>query len=288
MKSLCMYQVSTGQVIPEITEDALERFRYQDCGKHDVKSFGFSENIDGVLVSEVSGNIVMNITVQEKKINKHQLEALVKEEEQKIFELFSKPMSKHQKAEFIDQKTHELLPDIFPTAPKTTTLFINKKSGLLVVEGSAKFADDVTEMLRNANGSLPVIPVQVSSDCIGTMTSLVEEGCGDLLSLGEKATLMTEDGLLLRASKNNMTDTTVTDRIPEGAIVLELGLVIDDKIKFTLKEDFTVAGISYSKEVTGDAAKGDEAGTLILKLDAVNKLVDTLIEEFGGIDQDTL
>lgn len=285
MKSAVIFQTTAGQTIPTITEDALERFRYKGCGPADAYSIGFSENSDGVLISNISGLQVMHVTVQEKKINKHHLDKLLKEEDRKTQELFSRGMSKTQKIAFLEEATIQLLMQVHPQAPKTTTLFLNKE-GLLVVEGSAKFADDITELLRNANGSLPVIPVQVATDIVGKLTSLIEEGTGETLALGEKAKLITEQELSISASAVNMTDSTVHALINEGAIVLELELELEGT-HFSVKEDFTLAGFKFPKELLADTTKGDRDTAMLLMREEVNKIIFVLIAEFGGFDKGT-
>jgi hypothetical protein len=75
MKALTVYTAT--DTLLAVTEELLGEFTFKGCTGTQEHSIGFTNNVDGLLVSDVSGYSVMNITIQKKTVKKAQLEDLL-------------------------------------------------------------------------------------------------------------------------------------------------------------------------------------------------------------------
>ena len=279
MKSVSIYKLTTNtqQTIATITEEALEQYQFRPCGAYDSRKMGFAPNvIDGNYVSQINGDIILTIVEQTKAPKKY---TITQEVEVKklayIAEYGVEPNKKTLKEMEIVVK-EELLPLTQPDEPKYTTMII-KSTGLVLVEANYKKAENLLALLRKAIGSLPAVPFEVECSIGDKLDDLILEKDKVVFTLGNKANLGTPEGLTHTIGKGSIYDSNAKDLVKDGYMTTGLQLELEGNF-FTLKDTLEIEGIKFDKELFSELEKGDEAGSVLIKLSEIDKLVKEVIE----------
>jgi len=279
MKALVVYTATNE--LPEITQDMLEQFMFKPCGPHETSRIGFSNNPDGVLVSEITGNIVMNVTTQKKVVNKYHLSATIKVKAAMLEVEQGRPANKKELMEFESQAIEKLLPETYPQEPKRHTVLITRE-GRVFVGATASVADDITSLIRKTIGTLPIIPLCVNVDANERMTAFVANSLSNEITLGDKVFLTTAEGRKVGISAGSVYHSEAQDLIKDGSVVTKLALNYEGIIDFLLKDDFTISGIKFDSGMTDEVEPEDRVGSFIIQMDELVKMFDNLVGEFDG------
>lgn len=282
MKAVTVYTFN-GEV-PTIDTLHLEQYVYSPCGDLQMSTMGFSLNVDQEYVSEVAGNVCLQVTRQSKVPNKFEVDSKT-EGRVKALELArGTPLHKKEKAAVLEEVIMEILPKTFPNKPTTHKVFITK-AGLLFVEGTAKVAEEVTALIRKAVGSLPIIPIDVRSDVCGKMTELVTQDEFDKITLKDKITLETQEERKVNITNGTIEGGEGTELIKDGAVVVAIQLNYDGILDFMLGENLNVSSMKFDKSLTEDVESSDQAGTFILQMTETVNMFSELIDLFGGLSE---
>lgn len=279
MKAVSLYKLTnTQQTLASITEEAISQFSFKPCGSTDTHRIGFSETeIDSLFVTQLPNKIVLSVTEQYKKPKKYSVQTLV-EQQKIIFEADSGvPANKKLIKQWTLEATESLLPTTEPDEPKTYTVVI-RNDGLVMVEASYKKAEDILSLLRKTIGSLPVVPVETEIPVGDFLDSLVTAKSSDKITLGNKGVFLTSEGLSHTLSKGSLYDSSAKELVEdEGAMTSLLSVNYDGVVDFTIKDDLSLSGIKFDKEVFIEVEKDDVASTTILKLNEIDKIVDDIL-----------
>lgn len=282
MKAVTVYTFH-GEV-PTIDTLHLEQYVYSPCGDLQMSTMGFSLNVDQEYVSEVAGNVCLQVTRQSKVPNKFEVDSKT-EERVKVLELArGTPLHKKEKAAVLEEVIMEILPKTFPNKPTTHKVFITK-DGLLFVEGTAKVAEEVTALIRKAVGSLPIIPIDVRSDVCGKMTELVTQDEFDKITLKEKVVLETQEELKVTITNGGVAGSEAVELIKDGAVVISMQMNYDGVLDFVLTDSLAFSSMKFDKGLTEEVESSDQAGTFILQMVETVKMVEAVIELLGGLGE---
>lgn len=276
MKSVVVYKLKSPI---QITNEALEEFKFSQCGDLDLVRMGYSKTFDGEYVSEVLGGTLMKFTKQIKKPHKAEIERQLSA---KIAEYEAEGVVVNKKFanDLKDAIVTELLPKTPPEEEKHYDVLI--KDDKVYVEGGYKLAEEAMAVLRKALGSLPIIPLEVAKNVSEELTRFVSEELNtDKLVLADKCTLVTQEERKITVARD-LFDSEAVDLAKEGATVTSVMLEYDGMTLFTVKDDLSISGIKYSKDLTSEVEAGDVAGTTLLQIKEVVNLIDALVGEFGG------
>lgn len=282
MKAVTVYTFN-GEV-PTIDTLHLEQYVYSPCGDLQMSTMGFSLNVDQEYVSEVAGNVCLQVTRQSKVPNKFEVDSKT-EGRVKALELArGTPLHKKEKAAVLEDVIMEILPKTFPNKPTTHKVFITK-DGLLFVEGTAKVAEEVTALIRKAVGSLPIIPIDVRSDVCGKMTELVTQDEFDKITLKEKVVLETQEELKVSITNGGVAGSEAVELIKDGAVVISMQMNYDGVLDFVLTDSLAFSSMKFDKGLTEEVESSDQAGTFILQMVETVKMVEAVIELLGGFKE---
>lgn len=280
MKSLVTYTLATPLLF---TADQLEDHKFVECGTFDASRSGWSPTIEGDYIMELSGDVdVLRFTTQSKKVNKAEVERKLKVVvDSYVQECGTKP-NKSELKTMEAEVTESLIPTTTAGKEQHATVIITKTK--VYVEGSYKQAELILANLRAILGSLPVQVVEVSENVTGKLTIMVKDELNtDKFVLADKVSLVTPDELKVSQTSGSVYGSEAVDLATNGAAVTSLQLEYNSFTLFTLKDDFSISGIKFSKDLVANLEKEDEVGSVILQVQEVIKLVDDLIEEFGGL-----
>ena len=282
-KALSVYTI-TGEGVAPFGSEPLAEFLFHTLNREEevVSRLGFVPNVEGEMVSNIAGNHCMRLATQQKKVNKYELGLLVEAKQTLFEEEYGTPMNKKQVDTTRLEMTEALLSTTMPEEPKYIDLIMTPCGKVMVSEGSKK-AEEVLALLRTAIGSLPVIPMTVEKEPCTVMTDNVIGGLNETLTLSDKIVMTTSDELKVVVSGAGARSDEALDTIEKGAYVTQLMYEYDGMTKFLLKEDMTLSGIKFSKDLTAEAEDGDKVGTHIIVVAELKKCVNELIKEFGGL-----
>jgi recombination associated protein RdgC len=146
----------------------------------------------------------------------------------------------------------------------------------VLVDGNYKKAENLLALLRKAIGSLPVVPFEGDCGIGDKLDDLVLEKGKLIFTLGNKATFGTPE-VTHSISKGSLYDSNAKDLVNDGYMTTSLQLELEGTL-FTLKDTLDIDGIKFDKELFSELEKGDEAGSMLIKLSEVDKLVKEVIE----------
>ncbi|ELY4882324.1 recombination-associated protein RdgC [Morganella morganii] len=294
VKSMCIYRMSRSMDLSGLSEQ-LEHFKYSPCGSQDLMKTGFipplgkhSDEIQHV----ASGQHLISIM----KENKILPSAVIKSELQaKIDKLESEQHRRLKKTErdsLRDEVVHSLLPRAFSKYLRTD-IWINQEESLItVLTASRRHAENCLALLRKALGSLPVIPFTTKELPEMVMTDWVKnDELPNGFIFGEKAELksLLGEGGIARFSNQDLISDDVLSNIDSGKMITKLSLNYDDRIQFTITDNFIFTGIKFSDDIldkNDDIDREDFAqrfdADFFLITSELKKLITTTASAFGG------
>ncbi len=278
----------------EELETKLEERRFRPCGRTDPVSIGWfpptaQENLP---LTHVIGGFALICLKKEEKI----LPASVINEtlSERVFELETKQgrkIGKREKSELRENIVRELLPQAFSHTRKTFA-YIDRPGGWLVVDGaSGKKTDELTSVLRQSLGELPIgFPNPVERPA-AVMTRWLADGAPPDIVVEQECELRADDeeGGIVRCRRQDLTAPEIQNHLAAGKEAMKLALSWDDRLGFTLDDRLNVRRLRFLDTVqekageidTDDAMARFDADFSIMSLE-LSEFLPRLLELFGG------
>ena len=280
MKSLVVYKLVSAVAVGA---SQLEENAFTECGTFEASRSGWSPTIEDGFTMELTGGVqVLRFTTQVKVPNKAEVKRRVNSAvEAYVLEFGNKP----NKSEMITMEAEvkeALIPLTPANEPKHFNVVISPTN--VYVEGGYKQAELILANLRAILGSLPVLPLELATDTSKKLTDMVKDEINtDKFVLGDKVAYITSDELKVSQTSGSVYGSDAVTHVEDGATVTSLQLEYNSFTLFTLKDDLSLAGIKFSKDLTSDVEDGDQVATVILQVTELISLVDDLVLEFGGL-----
>ncbi len=300
-KNLRLYRFTeTFTSTPDDLNRLLGEHSFQPCGNLDMARYGWVPPLGrhGTEYTHVANGYIMICAQRQEKI----LPAVVVKEtlEQKVIEISD------SEARHVGRKERETLKDevIFSLLPKAFTkssldfAYIAPHEGLLVVNSaSAKRAEDLLSALREALGSLRVIPITAKHVPTQTMTEWVRTG--DLPSafeLGEECELQAgKDGRVIRCKNQDLTADEIRNHLDAGMFVNRLSLTWNEAIHCVVDDQLAVKRLKFEDSIQDkaddrnpeSAAEQFDVDFAIMTVE-LSAFIAALLAAFGGEDQSQL
>ena len=162
-----------------------------------------------------------------------------------------------------------LLTDMLPRAfVRSSRLggYVDTNDGWLLLDtASRKAAENAVTQLREALGSLPVVPLAPDESPRVLMTDwLANDTLPAGLALGDECELRdpaTSTGARWRGRNEDLTAEDVREHLRNGKQVFKLGLVFEDRISFVLGEDLVLRKVKFLDVVLDELGDSYEDGT---------------------------
>lgn len=200
-----------------------------------------------------------------------------------------------ERANIKDEVLLEMMPKAF-TRNSRTYAYIDPKGGWMVVDaGSPKKAEELTSLLRETIGSLPIVPLNVEQAPSAVMTAWLKDGGEPAnFNIEDECELRDpgEDGGTVKARKQDLGSDEIRSHLDAGKMVTRLALTFDDRMTFVLDETLAVKRLKFLDLVQDEAADRNaetaaesfDADFAIMALE-LNRFFPDLIEAFGGEQQ---
>ncbi|GGA66008.1 recombination-associated protein RdgC [Neiella marina] len=295
-KNLIFYRFTKPfELSDEKFEQALSEFAFHPCGSQDISQYGwtspFGQHHDALL--HVANDCFWVTARKEEKIIPA---AVVKEEvEEKasqIADAEQRKVSNKEKQQLKDEVITTLLPRAFSRFASTSA-FIDKKEGLLVVDAAShNKAEELLALLRKSLGTLPVLPVEVMQAPAYVMTQWLENGtCPAPFTITDEAELseIGDDGAVVRFKRQALDGDEIKVHLEAGKQVVKLSLMLDERAELIVQDDLTIKRLKFTELVTDE---NDEVGDEdpLARLDAdfslmcgeIRVLIKALLNAMGG------
>lgn len=284
MKQLSIYTLSDLSTLnllvsPEV-KDLFEQHKFTPCTQMQKETMGFAPtSIDGEYISDVNGDLYLNIAVQQKRVNKNHVNHMFEEKEAEY--LLEHPeievLPKTIKETFKSVASDKVLMDTYPETEKYFTV-VFCKDGTVMVDGKGKKAEELLSLIRAAVGTLPVVPLTTDNpitDKMDTWVANSKELNKTLFTFGEKVTLVDPVGEKAVLSKCPVDESRAPEYVEKGSYVEELALNYDGVVDFNINADLVFSGIKFDKEFANDAES--QGASMILQVNELKKLATYVI-----------
>jgi recombination associated protein RdgC len=155
-------------------------------------------------------------------------------------------LRRKEKQEMKEDLIAELLPKAFSKSSWTRAYIDTHRQLLVVASGSANKSDEITALLREDVGSLPVLPANPDSSPALHFTDWVSNGSQPKqFELGGACSLTSpeEQGMSIRCKGSENLNDAVHMHIEDGLLVNKLDLVWEERLAFSVDESCRLGGI---------------------------------------------
>ena len=190
----------------------------------------------------------------------------------------------------------EVIMGMLPNAFVKSSLmygYIDHISGLLIINtGSRPRAEDFVSTLRDALGTLPVLPLMANNHPVSVLTQWVKQGYADMpFSLGKscKMASLDEEGQTVSANNHDLEQESIVCHISEGKVVNRLSLVHDGETSFDLCDDLVMKKVKFGPAFS-DKMDDFNADSVAAEFDAqfslmsleLSRLIPDVVYALGG------
>ena len=288
-KQALIYTFST---LPNFTEDALEKYAFVPCGssEHSRGGFVIPNGFDSFVgYSPDRAFALICLQVEEKILHSSVINDAVNKRVKHAIETEDRTPGKRERNEFKDEAIFDLLPRAF-TKKRRTYAIVDFKNHLFIVDGSANRGDEITSLLRETLGSLPVVPIKTNAMPSVSMTDWLVDGLPSGFALGDYCKLEQpgEGGAINVCRNEDLTGGEITGLISAGRNVVEISLR-HGPLYFVLTDSLGLKSLHFSDIALEEAAEDTDGdplaiarADLILTGSAIANLVLSLANIFGG------
>lgn len=289
--------IYTYTTLPPLTDEALEALAFKPCGAQESASAGFvrPEGFDRYIGSTPDNKLALVCVQLEEKLLPP---AVIKRELAKkvdaLIESEGRTPGRKERMDMKDEITFELLPRAFAQQNKIYALF-DLANHRLIVNASPKKADMVTALLREALGSLPVVPISTQQMPALVMTDWLRNHFPQGMTPGDYCKLEepSSGGAIHICRNDDPARDQMQAHLDAGLIVVELA-VHHDPISFVLTDTLQFKGIRFADFAIESASDGVEdrqqqaQADMVLVAHSIDAALNTLVEACGGSSQPDL
>lgn len=285
----------------EELETSLAEEMFVPCGSQQTSSYGWVEPLGktgDMLTHITNGRMMICARKEERLLPASVVRETVEIQAEQIEADQGRRVFPSERRRLRDEAIQQLLPKAF-TKTQLTYAYIDTNLQMLIVDASShKRAEDLTILLRQTLGSLPVIPPIVNQAPAAVMSHwLLKSSLPEDMLVGSVCELsdISDSSTVLRSKGLNLQSDEFLSHIDTGMQVIKLELEWKDNCQFVVKEDLSINRLKFNdilKESLRDLDKDDIAG----RFDAdfaimggeIAELLPLIFDAFGGIDTNTL
>jgi len=243
-------------------------------------------------VHATNGNLMICLKRQDKILPAAVINEALEEKAVAIEESESRKLPRKERQTLKDEIMFSLLPRALARSSLQFAYIAPKDNLLIVNASSTKRAEDLLSELREAVGSLSIIPLTGKRDPIDVMTRWVSSGQPDKgFELGEECELRDNANVksIIRCKNQDLGASEIINHLKTGMHVSKLALGWQDRVEFVLDEKLVIKRLRFSDLVqekadeidAEDVASRFDVDFSIMALELAD-FFKALIEAFGG------
>lgn len=243
-------------------EASLSGHALRDCGPLEMQSHGFvsPHGRTGTELTHRVGDFTLIALGQQAKILPSAVVAeFLAERIAEVQEREDRRVGARERKRLKEAVTTELLARAF-IRPSRVQAYIDHVQGWLVIDtASRKVAEDVVTALREALGTLPVMPMAPEESPRACLTGwLVKDDPPAPLTWGDECDLRDpiEAGATVTCRRQDMATDEVRDHLKAGKQVFRAGFDFDERMTLVLGEDLTVRKLRFLDTVLDEIGEG--------------------------------
>ncbi|MCP4982238.1 MAG: recombination-associated protein RdgC [Gammaproteobacteria bacterium] len=295
-KNLQLYRFTKPfELDAETLGQQLEQHGFVPCGSQDSTRSGWVPPLgrhSSEFVHVTNGYLMICSKRQDKLLPAAVINEALEEKVMQIEEREARNMPRKERSSLRDEVVFSLLPKAFVRS-SLQFAYISPRDNMLVVNAaSAKRAEELLQDLRDALGSLSVIPLLSKHQPIEVMTQWVNSGQpAQGFELGEECELRDNADIscVIRCKNQDLATAEIVNHLKTGMHVSKLALNWQQRIECVLDEKLIIKRLRFSdmlqeqaNEVEADdaAARFDvDFSIMALELSA---FIKALVSAFGG------
>lgn len=281
----------TSPLPPDVLSQALEKARFQPCGKTEAISLGFvaPEDFlsDDQLVYTASGDrfSLGCLRIDKKSIPGSALKEAVKERAEAVERSQGYKPGRKQLKEIKEDVLLDLLPRVL--ASTKLVRFLVTEDYLLIDSSSNGHIDELITILAKHIEPFPIEAIQFEESVSVSMTQWLVDDCPPAgFSVDQEAEMKGVGGESVRWSKTSVDNSEAQSHLNKGKQCTKLAMTWDDKISFTLNQAGQLSRIKLLDVLTVDLPQAEHAeeelaGQMTLFGSEITALLGDLFELLG-------
>ena len=300
-KNLQLYRFTQPiELTIESLSEQLAKHSFKPCGSQELSRAGWVSPLgrhSDELVHASSGYFMVCSKRQDKILPSSVVNDFLEEQVHEIESTESRKISRKERSSIKEEVIFSLMPKAFSRS-SLQFAYISLRDNLLVINASSeKRAEELIQNLREAVGSLPLIPLVAKNLPIDLMTQWVNSGeLTDNFVLGEECELRDNADVsgVVRCKNQNLSSDEILNHLKTGMHVSKLALTWHERVEFLLDEKMAVKRLRFSDLIQEKAAEtevDDVAGQFdvdfsIMTLE-LSQFVEALMSALGGETEST-
>jgi len=295
-KNLQLYRFTQPvELTAELLAEQLSGHLFEPCGSQELFRAGWVSPLgrhSDELVHESNGYFMVCSKRQDKILPSSVVNDFLEEQVQEIESTESRKVSRKERTSLKEEVIFSLMPKAFPRS-SLQFAYISLRDNLLVINASSeKRAEDLIQDLREALGSLPLIPLVANNLPIDLMTQWVNSGeLTDNFELGEECELRDNADVsgVIRCKNQNLSSDEILNHLKTGMHVSKLALSWNERVEFVLDEKMAVKRLRFSdlvQEKADETEVDDVAGQFdvdfTIMTAELSQFVTALMSAMGG------
>ncbi|MEH6548921.1 MAG: recombination-associated protein RdgC [Pseudomonadales bacterium] len=295
-KNLQIYRFSKPfEFSPEQLAEKLAEHEFVPCGSQDELRYGWVAPLGrhgSDMVHAANGYIMICARRQQKILPAGVINEAVEEQILEIEDQEGRKVGRKERQNLKD----EMIITLRPRALVRSTLhyaYISPQEGLMVVDAaSAKRAEELLDALRQAVGSLPVLPLQCKHIPQQVLTGWLLAGQAHSgFDLGHECELCDplDEGSVIRAKNQDLSAELINNHLKAGMLVTKLAVSTDAGLECVLDNNLAVKRVSFDdtimeragSEDAQDAAEQFDVDFSIMTLE-LSRFIKALVQAMGG------
>lgn len=279
----------------EQLETQLATLPFTPCASQDASNFGWVPPLGKqgmVFVHSADGQLLICAKKEEKVLPNSVINDMVAEKVEVIELEQGRALNKKEKELIKEDVIVDLLPRAFSRYQQAYA-WLNPAAGFIAVDASSvKRAEDLLALLRKSIGSLPVVPLAMTTPPQLTLTEWLKEGAAPAgFTLEDEVELRSalEHGGIIRAKQQDLLSEEIGNHLEADKLVTSLALNWADTLSFVLKDDMSIKRIKYCEELReqNDDVSNEDAlarfdADFALVTGELSRFIPDLIEALGG------
>jgi recombination associated protein RdgC len=280
---------------PETLGQQLEEHSFVPCGSQDSSRSGWVPPLGrhgSEYVHVTNGYLMICAKRQDKLLPASVINEELEQKVLQIEEREVRKMPRKERSSLREEVVFSLLPKAFARS-SLQFAYISARDNLLVINAaSASRAEEMLQQLRDALGSLSVIPLVSKQQPIEIMTQWVNSGRpGQGFELGEECELRDDADIssVIRCKNQDLATTEIVNHLKTGMHVSKLALNWQQRIECVLDEKLVIKRLRFS-DLIQEQASEIEAEDVATRFDVdfsimaleLSGFFEALISAFGG------